>query len=113
MFKGLRACLQVAEVSGGDAAERNSEALLRVNQILYDMMQDLPRSPNELLPQVTELIPYFIENLGNSKVSGVIVTVIAPSNNMMWLSMLRVSSMCNFVRVMTSFLIRTRTKISL
>ena len=38
MFKGLRACLQVGEVSGGDAAERNSEALLRVNQILYDMM---------------------------------------------------------------------------
>ena len=61
MFKGLRACLQVAET--------NSDALLRVNQILYDMMQDLPRSPNELLPEVTALIPYFIENLGNSKVS--------------------------------------------
>lgn len=61
MFKGLRACLQVAET--------NSDALLRVNQILYDMMQDLPRSPNELLPEVTALIPFFIENLGNSKVS--------------------------------------------
>ena len=61
MFKGLRACLQVAET--------NSDALLRVNQILYDMMQDLPRSPNELLPEVTDLIPFFIENLGNSKVS--------------------------------------------
>lgn len=61
MFKGLRACLQVAEA--------NSDALLKVNQILYDMMQDLPRSPNELLPEVTALIPYFIENLGNSKVS--------------------------------------------
>lgn len=33
------------------------------------MMQDLPRSPNELMPEVTNLIPYFIENLGNSKVS--------------------------------------------
>ena len=32
-------------------------------------MQDLPRSPNELMPEVTALIPYFIENLGNSKVS--------------------------------------------
>lgn len=30
MFKGLRACLQVQET--------NSDALLRVNQILYDMM---------------------------------------------------------------------------
>jgi len=33
------------------------------------MMQDLPRSPNELMPEVTSLLPYFIENLGNSKVS--------------------------------------------
>ena len=32
-------------------------------------MQDLPRSPHELLPEVTALLPYFIENLGNSKVS--------------------------------------------
>lgn len=30
-------------------------------------MQDLPRSPNELMPEVTSLLPYFIENLGNSK----------------------------------------------
>ena len=61
MFKGLRSCLQVNE--------NQSEALLRVNQILYDMMQDLPKSPNELMPEVTALLPYFIENLGNSKVS--------------------------------------------
>lgn len=61
IFKGLRSCLQVNE--------KESDALLRVNQILYDMMQDLPRSPNELLPEVTTLLPYFIENLGNSKVS--------------------------------------------
>ena len=33
------------------------------------MMQDLPRSPHELMPEVTGLLPYFIENLGNSKVS--------------------------------------------
>ena len=33
MFRGLRACLQVNE--------SQSDALLRVNQILYEMMQDL------------------------------------------------------------------------
>ena len=49
--------------------ESETDALLRVNQILYDMMQDLPRSPHELMPEVTGLLPYFIENLGNSKVS--------------------------------------------
>ena len=60
VFKGLRSCLQVGE--------SQSDALLRVNQILYDMMQDLPRSPNDLMPEVTNLIPFFIENLGNPKV---------------------------------------------
>ena len=49
-------------------SEAETDALLRVNQLLYDMMQDLPRSPNELLPEITALLPYFIENLGNSKV---------------------------------------------
>jgi len=48
-------------------SEVETDALLRVNQLLYDMMQDLPRSPHELLPEVTALLPYFIENLGNSK----------------------------------------------
>ncbi len=61
--------------------EKESDALLRVNQILYDMMQDLPRSPNELLPEVTNLLPYFIENLGNSKVSNLIPFSIHQANH--------------------------------
>lgn len=31
------------------------------------MMQDFPKSPNGLIPEFTALIPFFIENLGNSK----------------------------------------------
>jgi hypothetical protein len=37
--------------------------------MLYEMMGDLPKSPNEIMPEMTSLIPVLIENLGNSKVS--------------------------------------------
>lgn len=40
IFKGMRSCLQVNE--------SETDALLAVNQILYDMMTDLPRSPADL-----------------------------------------------------------------
>ena len=33
------------------------------------MMQELQKGQNDLLPEVTNLIPVFIENLGNPKVS--------------------------------------------
>jgi hypothetical protein len=31
------------------------------------MMGDVQKSPNEIMPEMTNLIPVFIDNLGNSK----------------------------------------------
>ena len=50
-------------------AEAQSDTLLKCNQVLYEMMGDVQRSPNEIMPEMTNLIPVFIENLGNAKVS--------------------------------------------
>ena len=42
---------------------------MRANAILYEMMPDIVKYPTELMPEMSALIPIFIENLGNSKVS--------------------------------------------
>ena len=60
IFRGLKSCLQVSETQ--------SDCILKCNQILYEMMGDVQKSPNEIMPEMTNLIPVFIDNLGNSKV---------------------------------------------
>ena len=49
-------------------SDSQTDTLLKANQVLYEIMQDLQRSPDQIMPEVTTLIPTFIENLGNSKV---------------------------------------------
>lgn len=43
------------------------DILLKTNQLLYDIMAEIHKNPNELQPEVAALIPWFIENLGNPK----------------------------------------------
>jgi hypothetical protein len=61
VFKGLRGCLTVQEA--------DVDTLLKANQLLYDIMAEIHKNPSELQPEVAALIPWFIENLGNPKVS--------------------------------------------
>ena len=61
MFQGIQACLQVNE--------DEEETLMQTNQILYDMMPDILKYPQDLQPEFAALIPHLIENLGNPKVS--------------------------------------------
>ena len=61
VFKGLRGCLTVPE--------SEVDILLKCNTLLYDVMSEIHKSPSELQPEVASLIPWFIENLGNPKVS--------------------------------------------
>ena len=61
IFRGLKSCLLVPEPQ--------SDTIFKCNQVLYEMMGDIQKSPNDIMPEMTNLIPVFIENLGNSKVS--------------------------------------------
>lgn len=63
IFKGLRSCLQIHE--------SQIDILMKVNQILYDLMPELNKMPFETQNEITALIPIFIENLGNPKVSNI------------------------------------------
>ena len=42
---------------------------MKANQIIYDIMPEINKSSLELQTEITALIPLFIENLGNPKVS--------------------------------------------
>lgn len=59
LFGGLRACLQF------DANE--GDIIMKANQVLLDMLPDIQHS-DDLELQFAQLVPVFIENLGNSKV---------------------------------------------
>ena len=77
VFKGLRGCLTVPE--------SEVDILLKCNQLLYDTMSEIHKSPSELQPEVASLIPWFIENLGNPKVSVVVSTNTKLTINYDWL----------------------------
>lgn len=42
---------------------------MKVNQVLYDLMPDLNKMPPDIQTEISGLIPFLIENLGNPKVS--------------------------------------------
>jgi hypothetical protein len=61
LFRGLRSCLQTNE--------SEIDILMKVNQILYDLMPDLMKLSIDFQNEIYALIPLLIENLGNPKVS--------------------------------------------
>ena len=69
LFRGLRSCLQ--------SHETQVDILMKVNNVLYDIMPELPKLPIDMQNEIFSLIPFLIENLGNPKVSS--------SNNLMLL----------------------------
>lgn len=60
VFLGFQSCLQVNE--------DDEQTLMHTNQILYDMMPDILKYPQELQTHFSNLISFLILNLGNPKV---------------------------------------------